>query len=107
MAPPQGNQRVATLRNARNAYLSHQSPARRPVWQSSPCACARARARAPRRAPRRDPTRRAPPHPPAAHCCHADALRGDGRCAAMLSLSTMGQRPQKPLRSGRAAGHEA
>jgi len=26
----------ATLRVARNAYLSHQSPARLPVWQSSP-----------------------------------------------------------------------
>ena len=26
----------ATIRVARNAYRSHQSPARRPVWQSSP-----------------------------------------------------------------------
>jgi len=49
---------VATLRVARNAYLNHQSPARRPVRQSSPCACARARASAPRSAPCCDPARR-------------------------------------------------
>jgi hypothetical protein len=99
---------VATLRVARNAYLNHQSPARRPVRQSSPCACARARASAPRSAPCCDPARRPPPLPLTAatqmrcaatgaawRCCHCQ-LWG----SALQKPSAVGEQPDMRPRTG-------